>query len=475
MSSVIETFAQNRNIDSLLTLIKTDKEDTNKVKHLYKVCREYQLISESDNELNYSKQALTLAQKLGYKKGIGNAYNCMGVIYQYQGAYSEALKNYFAALKFKEEIKDKQGIADSYNNIGNVYFDQGNYPEALKMHFASLKIREETGYKGGIAACYGNIGNVYMYQGNYPEALKNYFAALKIKEEIGDNQGIADCNINIGSIYLGQGNYHEALKNYFASLKIYEELKNKYGIANSYLGIGGIYDYQHNYPQALKNYFASLKIREEIGDKEGIATSFINLGSIYTKENKTKEAEDYINKALELSKEIGSKEDIKGSYAVLTFIDSTMGNYKAAFAHHKLYIIYRDSLNNEETKKKSLQSTMQYEFDKKEIATKAQQEKIDAINIEEKQKQQVVIYAVAGVLLLVIVFSIFLFNRFRIANRQKHIIEQQKEQVDQAYSSLHEKNKEVLDSIRYAKRIQAALITNEKYIANSLNRLMRNN
>jgi len=155
----------------------------------------------------------------------------------------------------------------------------------------------------------------------------------------------------------------------------------------------------------------------------------------------------------------------------LAKLDSTMSNYKATFAHHKLYIIYRDSLYNEETQKKSLQNSMQYEFDKKEIATKAQQDKLDAINEQEKNKQQIIIYAVAGVLLLVIVFSVFLFNRFRITQKQKAVIEQQKVLVDQAYESLHEKNKEVLDSIHYAKRIQTALITNEKYIANSLNRL----
>ena len=37
--------------------------------------------------------------------------------------------------------------------------------------------------------------------------------------------------------------------------------------------------------------------------------------------------------------------------------------------------------------------------------------------------------------------------------------------------SLEEKNKEVLDSIRYAKRIQTALLTSEKYIERKLNEL----
>jgi tetratricopeptide (TPR) repeat protein len=430
-----KAFAQQNKIDSLLTLLKTVPEDTNKVMHLYRVCNEYRNISEFDNGLVYGKQALELAQNLGFKKGIANAYNNIGIIYEHIGNYPEALKNHFAALKIREEIDDKKSIATSYMNIGNTYKNQGNYPEALKNHFAALKIREEIKDKKGIGASYNNIGNVYDYQGNGSEALKNYFASLKIFEEIGDKQGIA----------------------------------------YSYGNIGVIYDYQGNYPEALKNYFASLKIKEEMGDKDGITTSFINFGALYTKLHKTKEAQDYLTKALALSKEIGSNDAIKECYASLAVLDSTMGNYKAAFEHHKLFIIYRDSIDNEETQKKSLQASMQYEFDKKEIAAKAQQDKLDAISAEEKKKQQIVIYAVAGLLILVGVFAVFMYNRFRITQKQKQIIEEQKVLVDKAYETLHEKNKEVMDSIRYAKRIQTALITSEKSIANSLNRLIRNN
>jgi hypothetical protein len=67
-------------------------------------------------------------------------------------------------------------------------------------------------------------------------------------------------------------------------------------------------------------------------------------------------------------------------------------------------------------------------------------------------------------------------NKFlqEIADK-KQVIEEQKILVDKAYEILHDKNKEVMDSIHYAKRIQNALITSEKYIDKTLNKLMRNN
>jgi len=376
-----------------------------------------------------------------------------------KGNYLEAQKNFLAALKIRKEIDDKQGIAASYNNLGEIYRLQGNYPEALKNYFASLKIREDIKDKKGISATYNNIGVIYFGKKNYPEALKNFLVSLKIKEEIDDKQGIGASNMNVGNVYCMQGNY----------------------------------------PEAIENYFAALKVREEIGDKEGIAASLINLGNLYRKlaakffnlkggttdkfnQNRypppiemIKRATDYLNKGLQLSKEIGSKEWIRVSYSDLAILDSLTGNYKAAFEHHKLNTIYRDSLNNEETKKKSLQTSMQYEFDKKEIAAKAEQDKLDAINAEEKKKQQLFLILVTCILVLVLVFAVFMYNRFRITQKQKVVIEEQKVLVDKAYEELHEKNKEVMDSIRYAKRIQTALITSEKSIANSLNRLMKNN
>jgi len=425
--------AQNKQIDSLLTLLKTDKEDTNKVKHLNTLSDEYRLLGDYDKGLLYGKQALTLGKNIGYKKGIGN----------------------------------------SYIETGNIYFVQGNSPEALKNYFASLKIMEETGNKYGIASLYNNIGNINLSLANYPEALKNFNASLKICKEAGYKEIMAATYSNIGVVYANGGKFEETLKNYFAGLKIREEIKDKYGIAISYNNIGVIYEEQGNFTEALKMYLAALKIREELKDKDGVASSYINMGDLYINLHKLKEAESYTNKGLQLSKEIGSKENIKASYGSLAIIDSTLGNFKTAFAHHKLFIIYSDSLTNEEAKKKSLQATMQYEFDKKEIATKAEQDKLDAISAEEKKKQQLVIYAVAGLLVLVGVFAVFMYNRFKITQKQKVVIEEQKVLVDKAYEELHEKNKEVMDSIRYAKRIQTALITSEKYIESSFNRLMK--
>jgi tetratricopeptide (TPR) repeat protein len=472
-------FAQQNKMDSLIILLKTAKEDTNKVNILNLLSDELCNIGLNDSAIRYANQAILLANSINGKvwlKGAADGYSNLALVYYHQGNYPEAIKNQTILLKIRRDIGDKYGMAASYGNTGNIYYRQGNYPEALKSYFSALKAFEEIKFNEGIAGSYENIGLIYQRQGDYVQALKNFSTASEISKKINDMSGISEALTNIGVTYSYQKKYTEALRTHLAALKIDEEISdNKQAIAMGYYNLGDVYAHLGNYTEALQNHFTSLKIREEIDDKAGITSSYNHIGIVYMYQHKTIESNSWLQKGLQLAKELGIKEDIKESYKNLTKADSVLNDYKAAFEHHKLYILYRDSLNNEETKKKSLQATMQYEYDKKEIANKAEQDKLDAINAEEKKKQQIVIYAVAGLLVLVGVFAIFMYNRFRITKKQKSVIEEQKVLVDKAYESLHEKNKEVIDSIRYAKRIQTALITSEKSIEKSLNRLMKNN
>ncbi|HET6243529.1 MAG TPA: tetratricopeptide repeat protein [Bacteroidia bacterium] len=521
--SSVQTFAQNASIDSLKTLLAKENRDTTRVKLMNDISGK--LINESDyeNALKYANDAINLAKKsssfakgetqrglqkgiavslnnigniyfyqdnypealknhlaslkineeLGDKNGIAGSLHSMGKIYSEQGNYSEALKKNLSSLKIKEELGDKNGIANSLNSIGNIYSDQGNYPEALKNYLASLKIKDELGDKRGIANSLNNIGNIYSEQGNYTEALKNNLVSLKINEELGDKKGIAGSLNNIGNIYSEQGNYSEALKNNLASLKIREELGDKRGIAYSLNNIGLIYSEQGNYPEALKNFLASLKIKE--GDKRGSAYSLNNIGIVYTKTGKAEEGKKYILKSLQLSNEIGALDIVTLNYQAVAEADSALGNHQSALENYKQYIVYRDSLFNEENTQKTMQQQMQYEFDKKEAIAQAEFEKQQQLSAAELEKQRIATYSLAGGGMLILVFLAFALKAYRnkrrsnvIILKQKQEVETQKTAVEQQKQVIEEKQKEILDSINYAKRIQTAILPPARLIKEHL-------
>ena len=409
---------QNR-IDSLLAALANSKEDTNKVKILNDLCEFAGFsVGNFDTALYYANTAKTLAGKLNFKKGVIDSYNNLGSIYYNEGSYYEALSKIIESLKINEAIGDKKGIAGSHNSIGVLYSELGNYPEALKENFVALKISEEIGDKTNVAKSYNSIGIIYDLQSRYDEALKNFFASLKISEEIGNKQQIAECHGNIGIVHKNQGDYQEALKEYFLVLKLMEENDNKKDISGTHNNIGVIYFLQGNYKEAINEHMTALNIAKEIGDANGIVISLFNLGHANLKLNNLKEGHTYFQKALSLAKEIETKEWIKSCYEGLATADSALGDYKSAFEDHKLYMLYSDSLKNEETTKKQTQAEMQYAFDKKEAETK--------LSTDSKlNKERLVRNGFVGGFAVVLVFAgVFFRQRNKTSRARKHAEEE---------------------------------------------------
>jgi len=197
----------------------------------------------------------------------------------------------------------------------------------------------------------------------------------------------------------------------------------------------------------MKYQFASLEICEEIGNKSGVARSYVSIGGLYITLNDKSAARNYLSKALGLSKEIGAKSLIKNSYWSFSQLDSTEGNYKNAYDNYKLYIVYLDSLLNEENTKKTTQLEMQYEFDKKEAVAQAEQEKLDAITTEQLRRKNQQRNAFLGGFVLMLGLAGVSFRSYRIKKRDNGIITAQKEVVEK-------KNHEILESINYAKNFK---------------------
>jgi len=403
-----------KKIDSLTTVIhKQSFSDTLTVNRMNELARLLSQERQLELATSYTQKAIKISKKLHFKNGEADAYNIIGMIYAFKSNYPEALRNLFIGLKKWEETNNKLGIAVSYIHIGNVYESQGKYPEALKNYFKALKISEEIGNKQRKAMSYNSIGIVYKNQGKYTEALKNYFMSLKIYEKIGDKHGISLAQTNIGIAYDYQGNYAESLKNHFAALKTQKEIGDKHGIISSYNNIGVVYNYQGKYTEALENYFAALKILKEIGGEWETAGTYSNIGLAEMNLNRPASAKKQYEKALTIFKETGNTRFLEDIYYNLVLADSTLGNYKDAYENYKQYIVYRDSLINEENEKKSLEVSMGYEYDKKAAVIQAE--------LKTKQLQRNAAFAGLGVMVVLAVFIVYFF---RLRNKKLEIEKQ---------------------------------------------------
>jgi serine phosphatase RsbU (regulator of sigma subunit)/tetratricopeptide (TPR) repeat protein len=433
-----------QNIDSLKLELANSKEDTTKVNILMQLVES---ISDDNVWPAYNEQMLKISEKIVQSK--------IAIIRR----------------------KGKKGLADAYNNIGYMYNNQGDIPNALDFFGKSLRMQEELGFKDGVAELLSNIGVIYYMQNDLPKALDYYLKGLKIREEIGDKNAIANSLNNIGNLFYTQKNMQRALYYSNRSLQLQQEIGDKEGMAYSLNNLGGIYFYKNDITKALKFYLKSKAMRLEIGDQQGVAASLHNIATLYLKQSpslpitKTKQlnlAQCYTDSSLLLSKKLGFPANIRNAEKLYSKIDSAKGNFASAFEHYKLFVLYKDSINNEVNHQASIKSQLKYVFEKKEAILKEQQDKERAIGREKSRLQQLVIWAVVGGLIILAGFSFFIFRSLQQNKKANRIITLQKELVEDKNLIIEEKQKEIIDSINYAKRIQYSLLADEDILKSNL-------
>ncbi|MGZ3931054.1 MAG: SpoIIE family protein phosphatase, partial [Bacteroidia bacterium] len=133
-------------------------------------------------------------------------------------------------------------------------------------------------------------------------------------------------------------------------------------------------------------------------------------------------------------------------------------DYPKAFAYLKKYLQLSDSIGSDDKKKSVLKSQAEYEFKEKEFQLRSEKEKQKLLFDIEKGKQKtqriyfvVILVLFAGGLAAVAV-------GYRRKSKDHSIILGQKEEIEKQKHIVDEKNKEVFDSISYAKRLQKAIL-----------------
>ena len=445
-------FAQRfEHIDLILQKLPQAKEDTNKVKLYAALIADYSLVN-PDEGLKYETEALRLAEKLNWKKGIAQIKLYIGRVYWRKGRFQEALNYHFDALKLNEELGNKMAIIITTSQIGQDYADGANYPEALKYFNKTLALYKEAGDKKGMSMTYVLIAWVFENQGLFGEASKNNFEAAKISESIGDKYGMSSPMANLANNFLELGNFQEALKyfqqteaplraagdminlsdnyncigktykkmgnysaaieNHSKALETAKSINNNSFIGDAYAGLADVYEAQGDLDNTLSNCLLAAAAYRSVSNKILLQRIYTRIGSCYTKQKKFNTARNYFDEAFVLGKEQDSKVAFANYYGTVEVLDSTMGHWRNAYFNYKNYITNRDIIYNQESVRKQTQTTMQYEFDRKEAVTEAEQEKKDI-------SQRMIRNSIAGGFIGSLIFLIIVYRQRNKISKEK--------------------------------------------------------
>jgi serine phosphatase RsbU (regulator of sigma subunit)/Tfp pilus assembly protein PilF len=405
--------AQQNEADSLRHAFSKTKDVNKKVVILGELSWYYYGVY-NDSALLYARRMNQEAVKTGDAVLEGNSYKFMGMAYERLSDYPNALKYQQEALSLYKKAKNKEGIANASNNIGNIYQHLKEYEQALTYQQKALDLCYELKIEGGIAACLGNMGNIYKAMGQVDTALAYYNRSLAMDR-----------------------------KN-----------DNPFGASNSLSNIGGIYKQQRQFDSAEAYYNRCLKIRTELGMTEGMAGALNSLAEVAYEKNHITSARERYEKASQLAQEAKATEILQTAYNGLYMVFKKTGKTHEALKYHELASQLNDSIYNASKSEAISQLKTTYALEQQEELMREQREQEKREQEKKEYRLQVIISAVIAGLILIAIFSYFIFNRWRHSQRQRKIIELQKMEVE-------EKNKQITDSIRYAKTIQQALMPRE--------------
>ncbi|MFI5202974.1 MAG: tetratricopeptide repeat protein [Flavobacteriales bacterium] len=458
----------SRELDSLMRLWNDESlADSARLEALDEIAWFY-LYTNPDTAYIIAKRENELSLKKMIVFSHVQSFNTMGTTYWIRGDYEKAIECYQKGITISKKINAKRALSSAYNNLGLIYKEQGKYKKAIEYYNKSLIIRDKLNDTVGIATSFNNIGVIYYDLKDLSSALKYYKKALDLRYKIKDKMGIMSTLANIGGVQLSKYDTVQALDYFKKSLVICRELKNDVYTADMLNNIATVYYDLKKYDASMDYNKQSLEIREKVGDKSGIANSLVSMALNNNKTGNLTEARRQGEAALALAREVADPAQIEAASFVLHQVYKKTNNTAQALAMHELYIATRDSLLDKSNQEAAMRQMFDYEYDKQQMVRDAQHKatlkKQKAVAAEEEKRQSIIIWAVSIGFLLVVIFSIFLFNRFRVIRKQKETIALQKAEADSQKELVEEKNKEILDSIQYAKRLQTAILPPENLI-----------
>lgn len=431
------------------------------------------------------------------------------IIGYYKSNYNDAIDHSIKAILIFKKIvysknltiqnESRKGIAVCLSDIGVNNYYKGDYSKAIQYYQQSIKHYEvlgkskdlyyKTEEKKGLSKCYTNIGLAYSQLRNHDLTLEYYHKSEKIDIELKDTIGIRSDYINIGSYLYSITKYDESIIYYNKALDLLRKNKNNKEVSTCLNNLGALYKQKKDYSKAIEYYKEALKIDESIGDKEGIAVVNNNLATLNNNLKNYSQAISYSLKALKISEEHHLPLTSLYSYIYLTDSYDSLKNTEKAYYYFRLMTQIKDSLFNIEKNKQVTEMEAKYQTEKKQQEIEKQGILIQKQSAESA-KQQILIYAFLGGFALMLFLALVIYKNYsqkKKANEiitiknialsqaneeitsQRDEIESQRDEIT-AQRDLVTKQKDYIEethelltsSIRYAERIQHAMLPSQE-------------
>ncbi len=437
------TFAQTKN-DELQTLKKTADSLYDVEVNSNRALRAY---LEIDNLFGNTKNTDLI---LHTRSRIAKSYNAID---DSNRSIAYSTKN---LLQSREEDNPYFEI-DALLNIVISYALKREFDKALVYYEDSLKILEKNSFpslelEAKIALAFLSVVNE-----NVNQAIENYQEALQIAIKLKDYTTQNKIYGNLSHCFIKKREYEKAIiigKSALQDSKKYN-FKPKFIIPSN---IGLSYERLKQYDSAMHYYKVAYDLAASSKVKLHIAIMDCDIGALYTNQKDYKKGITNLLRSYNLLNSIRSYPEMARVSKKLSDVYEDTGDYINSLKFLKKNQSIKDSLAKRSTDKKLEEFQTKYETKEKEarIIALDKENSLKAAIIKQKEYQRNLLWAVFGIILLLISFGIRAWqniNRKKIVSQQKNlrfksIIETEQKERKRIARDLHDSLGQTISAIR---------------------------
>jgi len=417
----------------------------------------------SDSALIEFTRAITLLKRFNVRSELAECYTSVGNLHMERGSYPQAMSVYEKATELAMLEKNDALLSEDLMGMGMVLNQSGNRPKGLVKLQQALAIAERLGHKKTVAQILLYIGSAYSETKNEDYALDYFRRVEEIARQQNDTALLVEVDMYIGNSHYYGKRYQKSIESYEQVLRLVEKSDGKI-YAGALGNIGNVYADMGENEKALEYQFRAVKLFEKLGDKQGLTICYSAIGSSFYALKQYSKAIEYYSEALAIAEEIGSWEDLIEIHLGISKTYEALNDYKNAYDNFKLYKQFNDSVYNADNTRKLTELELNYRFDAQQKEQELMQKNKETLADEKLKRQQLLSYSsIVGIVLLLFLVGFILRSSAQRKKANVQLQEFNREVIEQK-NVIEHKNKEITDSINYAKRIQESILPVRKEI-----------
>jgi signal transduction histidine kinase len=412
------SFSYSQNLDSLLTVARSTKDDSTKIRMFNKIAFSY-IFNDTDKAIQIINEGKTLAENAKFDFGLTELTNTHGIYMDVTGQSDSANYYFSKALKLSRNHNFKAIEVMCINNLGMFHWNRSEFDEALRYFFEALKMNDEKGSDQGRSVYLNNIGLIYQEMNLNEKALEYHNEALEIREQLNlDKDQVASLN-NIGINLKDLGRIDEAIQAYKKGLVVAERSNNLIDYYRVLDNLANAYNVNGDYDLAIEHYLKALdKPKGFVADEKGELSTYSNLTALYNEINQPRTALTYATKGFDLIRKIPHIEGMSADLNLHTAESYYMlREFKKAREHTKKFIEVKDSIFSDKKAQAVADLEVKYDTEKKEKEILKQRADLaeKELTIQKKNYQM---YGLIGLAFIFGLIGYLFFNQQKLKNKQ---------------------------------------------------------